>query len=169
MTGTQDRKNRDWGGYTHQPQPEKAMRGTLRTTESGSHTWTRGITREAAIKRFKRLGDVRTRGNTIYVTRFCGGKIKAVFYPPRAEMTKKTEDFREAVANGGLLTHIKPFGKHAALCGHSPSSPKGFQFHRGRWKSITMVDIDAKRFRWCRKCRIRYLKAIGDFKRAMAE
>ena len=58
--------------------------GTLKTTENGSHTWTRfggNVTIETVIKRFEKLGTVTRRGNKLTVTRFCGGKIKAEFFP----------------------------------------------------------------------------------------
>lgn len=81
----------------------------------------------------------------------------------------KPEDYCEVVANGGFLTHIKKNGVHASLCGHSPSSPKGFKFDRGRWKWSQPVEIDGKRLRWCRKCRVKYLRAIGNYRKAMTE
>jgi len=55
--------------------------GTLRITENGSHTWVRGTTLDFAIERLKRLGDVKQRGNKLSVTRFCGGRIRAEFFP----------------------------------------------------------------------------------------
>lgn len=59
------------------------MTGTLKTTENGSHTWTKGITIEKAVERFGKLGTVSRRGDSWTVTRFCGGKIKAKFFPSR--------------------------------------------------------------------------------------
>lgn len=57
------------------------MTGTLRATENGSHTWTRGVTIEKAIERLEKLGTVTRRNNKLTVTRWCGGKIKAEFFP----------------------------------------------------------------------------------------
>jgi len=59
----------------------RMMTGTLKTTENGSHTWTRGTTIDRAVERFKKLGTVTRRNNKLTVTRFCGGKIRAEFFP----------------------------------------------------------------------------------------
>jgi hypothetical protein len=65
-----------------QPQTKgDTMTGTLRTTENGSHAWTKGLTIERAIERFEKLGTVTRRGNKLTVTRFCGSKMKAEFFP----------------------------------------------------------------------------------------
>jgi hypothetical protein len=55
--------------------------GTLRQTENGRHTWVTNTTIEQSIKAFKRLGDVRRRGNYLTLTRFCGAKVSAKFFP----------------------------------------------------------------------------------------
>ena len=59
----------------------EAMTGTLRTTENGIHTWTKGVTIDNALARFAKLGTVKRIGNSLTVDRFCGGKIKAEFFP----------------------------------------------------------------------------------------
>jgi len=83
---------------------------------------------------------------------------------------KDKKDYQEAVANGGFLTHIKPVNKYSALCGHSPDSPNGFQFYRGRWKwTFASVDIDGDRTRWCKKCRVKFLKATEQYAKLMVE
>jgi len=62
-------------------QLEKMPHGSIKCVENGSHTWTKGTTIEKAIERFGKLGTVTRRKNKMTVTRFCGGKIKAEFFP----------------------------------------------------------------------------------------
>jgi hypothetical protein len=59
------------------------LTGTMRTTENGAHTWSKGITLAQAAARFAQLGDVKQKGNIFTVTRWCGGKFKAEFFPSK--------------------------------------------------------------------------------------
>lgn len=77
----------------------------------------------------------------------------------------------EAVANGGKLIHIKPEGVYKALCGFCPGSPKGVHFYRGRWKQLKEgVDLDSQPQEVrCRRCRTRYLRQTGQFRKLVCE
>ena len=63
--------------------------------------------------------------------------------------------YRIAIANGGFLQHVLPKGAYTALCGYTPSSPRGFMFHRACWKDVRDMEDDRQTRpdeRPCKKC-----------------
>lgn len=57
--------------------------------------------------------------------------------------------------NGGFKRHIVPVGKHGALCGYAPASPKGHLIRgRGHWANTFEFNVDDPSI--CQECLRRY-------------